>query len=261
MATLPAVFGELEAAVDKLPDTYFTKKVGYKAWIADAKTRYTTPPPDVIAYIEALKAAGTAFRENRDVPPVAAGQGAAAEAAAAKAKAEAETAAKAKAEAEAAAAAAAKAPGEAAAAKAPGEAAAAAAAEAAPSAAPPPPSAAAPSAAPANAAAAAAPSAAPPPPSAAAPSAAPANAAAEEGRAANAGQLNSVENTLRLGDIAGNDAELNAELAKPEADQDGDKIKRLRGLTGRGRHLTPKRRRSGKKGRKGLSKKKTGSRK
>ena len=236
MATLPAVFGELEAAVDKLPDTYFTKKVGYKAWIADAKTRYTTPPPDVIAYIEALKAAGTAFRENRDVPPVAAGQGAAAEAAAAKAKAEAETAAKAKAEAEAAAAAAAKAPGEAAAAKAPGEAAAAAAAEAAPS-------------------------AAPPPPSAAAPSAAPANAAAEEGRAANAGQLNSVENTLRLGDIAGNDAELNAELAKPEADQDGDKIKRLRGLTGRGRHLTPKRRRSGKKGRKGLSKKKTGSRK
>jgi len=69
MEALPQVFGQLEAAVTALPDTY-TGKEGYKAWIADAKLKYATPPTDVNGYITGLKAAGTALRGKMAVPDV-----------------------------------------------------------------------------------------------------------------------------------------------------------------------------------------------
>jgi hypothetical protein len=67
MATvLPPVFGQLDTAVDALPADY-PGKAGYTAWIADAKAKYTSPPPDVDTYITGLKAAGTALRAKGDV--------------------------------------------------------------------------------------------------------------------------------------------------------------------------------------------------
>jgi len=72
MATvLPQVFGQLETAVAALPEEY-TGKAGYTAWIADARAKYTSPPPDVDTYITGLKAAGTALRAKGDVAAPAA---------------------------------------------------------------------------------------------------------------------------------------------------------------------------------------------
>ena len=67
--TTHQVFGQLEAAVTALPSGY-PGKDGYKAWIADARAKYASPPDDVEGYITGLKAAGTALREKRDVPAV-----------------------------------------------------------------------------------------------------------------------------------------------------------------------------------------------
>lgn len=63
------VFGQLEAAVTALPSDYKGKD-GYMAWIKDARAKYASPPDDVDGYITGLKAAGTALREKGAVPAV-----------------------------------------------------------------------------------------------------------------------------------------------------------------------------------------------
>ena len=63
------VFGQLETVVGGLPADY-PGKDGYMLWIADARKKYAEPPTDVDEYIKGLKAAGTALRGKMAVPAV-----------------------------------------------------------------------------------------------------------------------------------------------------------------------------------------------
>jgi hypothetical protein len=224
------VFGQLETVVGGLPDDY-PGKDGYMLWIADARAKYATPPTDVDEYIKGLKAAGTALRGKMAVPAVPAAAPVMAAVAAAPAGAAAV-------------------PGAGAADAAPGAEAAAAGpilplgsvqnqsllgsnlgtTEPLPGAAPPP-------AASEGAAETAVDIGVAPPPAPAAASAAP---PAEADAAASLGELDG-------------SAFANGQRGTPRA--------RPSSAGRRTHHQTPKRRRSAKKGRKGLSKKKTGSRK
>ena len=230
--TTHQVFGQLEAAVTALPSDY-TGKEGYKAWIADAKMKYATPPTDVDEYIKGLKAAGTALRGKMAVPAVPA----------------------------------------------------AAPVMAAVAAAPPPAASAAPAASNVAASDAASPAA-----SNVAASAAPApTAEASLGLGLGSGSTPALAETLSLsssqsegalglgsgsppsafnpggeGAPLGSAADDAREAAEAEEGEEAAEFKNNQKEGGRGRktrHQTPKRRTSAKNGRKGLSKKKTGSRK
>ena len=263
------VFGQLEGVVGRLSDDY-PGKDGYMLWIADARKKYAEPPTDVDEYIRGLKAAGTALRGKMAVPavPAAAPVMAAAAAPAVVASAAASPAPSNVAASDAAAPAASNvAPAGAAAlpppasnvaasdaaaeaeakAKADAEAVAVAAAEAEAKAKADAEAVAAPGAEAAAAAAAAAAT------EAAAVAEAAAKAKAKEAEEAEARDIETANEAVKNG----------AKVIAPLPDT-------LAGVPALGyvppdrrggRHQTPKRRRSAKKGRKGLSKKKTGSRK